>query len=154
MLRRCELNKLFQVDGKWKMKGDAAVLVSSSSATHGRPWETDAQYSQAVNRNHSDLVKYSMKDQDYIIVLEHLRESSRSAERVIRFRFPELVSSSQGSQSASPNETLHRKGPKLVKQRITCRYIHEQHLKELLRKEFGKRGWKVHVSRPLCSLLK
>jgi hypothetical protein len=129
------------------MKGDTAVLVSSSSATHGRPWETDARYSQAVNRNHSDLVKFSMKDQDYIIVLEHLRESSRSAERVIRFRFPELASSRE-SQSASPNETLNQKGLKLVLQRISSRYVHRMSLLQLLRREFGSSGWKVTVSRP------
>ena len=129
------------------MEGDTAVLVSSSSATHGRPWETDARYSQAVNRNHSDLVKYSMKDQDYIIVLEHLRESSRSAERVIRFRFPELASSRE-SQSASPKETLNQKGPKLVLQRISSRYIHRMSLLQLLRREFGSSGWNVTVSRP------
>ena len=129
------------------MKGDTAVLVSSSSATHGRPWETDARYSQAVNRNHSDLVKYSMKDQDYIIVLEHLRESSRSAERVIRFRFPELASSRE-SQSASPKKTLNQKGPKLVLQRISARYVHRMSLLQLLLREFGSSGWKVKVSRP------
>jgi len=132
------------------MKGETAVLVSSSSATHGRPWETDPQYNQAVNRNHSDLVKYSMKDQDYIIVLEHLRESSRSAERVIRFRFPELVSSRE-SLSASPKETLNQKEPKLKLQRISARYIHRRTLFQFLEGLFGSSSssnWGVTVNRP------
>jgi hypothetical protein len=132
------------------MKGDTAVLVSSSSATHCRPWETDARYSQLVNRNHSDLVKYSMKDQDYIIDLEHLRESSRSAERVIRFRFPELESSRE-SQSASPKEALNHKGPKLVFQRIPSRYIHRMSLVRLLDSVFGNSERRIKVSRPSVS---
>jgi hypothetical protein len=129
------------------MKGNTAVLVSSSSATHGRPWETDTRYSQAVNRNHSDLVKYSRQDQDYNIVLEHLRESSRSAERVIRFRFPELVSGRE-SQSASPKETLNQEGPKLVRQLLSARYIHKMSLLKLLREKFGSSGWTITVCRP------
>jgi hypothetical protein len=128
------------------MKGNTAVLVSSSSATHGRPWETDTRYSQAVNRNHSDLVKYSRQDQDYNVVLEHLRESSRSAERVIRFRFPELVSGRE-SQSASPKEMLNQKGPKLVRQLIDGRYIHRMSLFQLLLEKFGSSGWTITVSR-------
>jgi hypothetical protein len=134
------------------MKGDTAVLVSSSSATHGRPWETGTQYSQAVNRNHSDLVKYSRGDQDYIIVLEYLRESSRSAERVIRFRFPELAPSRE-SQSASPKKTLNQKGFKAVSQRIPSRYIHRMSLGRLLEREFGF-DFKVHVSRLYPNLLR
>lgn len=84
------------------MVGATTVLVSSSSATQSRPWETDVRYTQAMNRNHSDLVKFSFKDQDYVVVLEHLRESSRSAKRVIRPRFPHLESSPESEPEAEP----------------------------------------------------
>src|SRR5436305_10605311 len=90
-----------QVNGKWKMEGPTTVLVNSSSATQSRPWETDARYSQAMNRNHSDLVKYSFKDQDYIVVLEYLRVSSRSAKRIIRPRFSEISSSPEPESASS-----------------------------------------------------
>ncbi|KAF9641127.1 hypothetical protein BFW01_g486 [Lasiodiplodia theobromae] len=47
-----------KVDGKWKMAGPPRKLVDRSSATHGRPWNREEQFVKAINRNHSDLVKF------------------------------------------------------------------------------------------------
>ena len=134
------------------------MLVSSSSATHGRPWENDPHFNQAIDRSHSDLVKYSRKDQEYHIVLEYLRDASRSAERVIRFRFPELIAL-QKSQSASPKafSNANPSGDPVVipgginsgyATIVSSRYIHIQILREFLTRLFGPRSWHVEVSGP------
>ena len=69
------------------MDGPLAVLVDRHSATHGREWESDGQFIQPVNRNHSELVKFSKHDDDYQTVLRHLSAFKRNACRVIRDRF-------------------------------------------------------------------
>jgi protein SERAC1 len=69
------------------MKGVPTVLVQSSSATHSRPWENEACHIQALNKTHSDLVKYSRHDGDYYRVLSLLQGFTRSAVAVIRDRF-------------------------------------------------------------------
>ncbi|KAF8849682.1 hypothetical protein BDZ45DRAFT_555301, partial [Acephala macrosclerotiorum] len=50
---------------EWKMEGPLSILVDSSSARHGRPWENEAHHCLALKRNHSDLVKFSSNDGDY-----------------------------------------------------------------------------------------
>ena len=69
------------------MKGKSAVLVHSSSATHGRPWECEAHHVQPIGKTHSDLVKFSIRDDVYDRVLYVLREFTISAVTVIRDRF-------------------------------------------------------------------
>jgi hypothetical protein len=115
------------------MEGPTTVLVNSSSATQSRPWETDVRYSQAMNRNHSNLVKYSFKDQDYIVVLEHLRVSSREAKRIIRPRFSEISSSPEPEPASSKKIS----GQGKERTRLSARYIHPQSLLELLRTLFA-----------------
>jgi hypothetical protein len=69
------------------MSGKPAVLVDIASATHGRPWELEDRYILAINRAHSDLVKFSKQDEDYEVVLHHLRRFSYLSTSVIRDRF-------------------------------------------------------------------
>ncbi|KAH0556219.1 hypothetical protein GP486_005853, partial [Trichoglossum hirsutum] len=73
----------------WSMTGPRAVLVDSSSATHGRPWESEAHHIQAINRNHSDIVKFSLQDKYYYVVLQHLRQLAADAIDLTQNRFPE-----------------------------------------------------------------
>ncbi|TPX14029.1 uncharacterized protein E0L32_000423 [Thyridium curvatum] len=54
-----------QIDGKWKMEGPPAVLVTKSSATHCRPWEDGLEHICAVDRTHSDMVKFRSQDSEY-----------------------------------------------------------------------------------------
>lgn len=68
------------------MKGRPAVLVHSSSATHGRPWESEAHHIQPISKTHSDLVKYSVHDGVYARVLHILQQFTKSAVTVIRDR--------------------------------------------------------------------
>jgi hypothetical protein len=68
------------------MTGEYKVLVTRSSATHGRPWETEPHHIQAIKRNHSDLVKFRRKDMYYHIVSQHLREFADKACAVIQAR--------------------------------------------------------------------
>ena len=72
------------------MTGKLSVLVGSASATHSRPWELGEPYVQAINRSHSKLVKFAKQDEDYEVVLNHLRRFSRVAVDVIRERFKEV----------------------------------------------------------------
>lgn len=71
----------------WSMTGKPAVLVDIASATHGRPWELDDRYILALNRTHSDLVKFSKQDEDYEVILHHLQRLSGVAMNVIQDRF-------------------------------------------------------------------
>lgn len=61
------------------MTGPAAVLVTKSSATHCRPWEDGAEHICAINRTHSEMVKFSPHDSDYNDVREKLKGLSRRA---------------------------------------------------------------------------
>jgi hypothetical protein len=76
----------YKLEGKWVMKGRPAVLVHSSSATHGRPWESEAHHIQPISKIHSDLVKYSAHDGVYVRVLHVLQRFTKSAVTVIRDR--------------------------------------------------------------------
>jgi hypothetical protein len=80
-------NAVKKCEGKWVMKGERAVLVHSSSATHGRPWECEAHHVQSIGRTHSDLVKYSFRDGIYERVLSVLQKFIKSAVTVIPNRF-------------------------------------------------------------------
>lgn len=68
------------------MEGTPAVLVDSSSATHGRPWEDKAHHIQALDRAHSNLIKFSRHDSDYDTVLDVLDDFSEEAGCVIERR--------------------------------------------------------------------
>jgi hypothetical protein len=69
------------------MKGPSAVLVDVHSATSGREWESSSKFIHAINRNHSELVKFSKQDSDYQTVLHHLATFKRDAYNAIRTRF-------------------------------------------------------------------
>lgn len=69
------------------MDGPPAVLVDRHSATHGREWESDGQFIQPVDRNHSDLVKFSNYDDEYQTVLRHLSKFREKACSAIKERF-------------------------------------------------------------------
>ncbi|KAL7785260.1 hypothetical protein V8C37DRAFT_419985 [Trichoderma ceciliae] len=66
-------------DGKWKMIGPAAVLVSKSSATHCRPWEDGPQYICAIDRTHSEMVKFGPEDHEYEKVIGRIESLARRA---------------------------------------------------------------------------
>ncbi|KAH0541229.1 hypothetical protein FGG08_004285 [Glutinoglossum americanum] len=74
----------------WSMTGPRAILVDSSSATHGRPWESEAHHIQAINRSHSDIVKFSHRDKYYYVVLQHLRQLAAGAASVTETQFSEI----------------------------------------------------------------
>ena len=71
------------------MSGPPAVLVNASSATHSRPGEDQAHDIHAVNRSHSEMVKFGRRDVDYNIVLGFLEEFAISAPKIIEARFIE-----------------------------------------------------------------
>jgi hypothetical protein len=61
------------------MTGPLSILVDSSSARHGRPWENEAHHCLALKRSHSELVKFSSNDGDYEKVLTVLRRMASAA---------------------------------------------------------------------------
>ncbi len=69
------------------MTGSPVVLVNESSATHGRPSEDQAHIVQAINRTHSDMVKFGRRDEAYKLVTGFLQEFAESAAAVIEARF-------------------------------------------------------------------
>ncbi|KAF7718620.1 Uncharacterized protein PECH_006351 [Penicillium ucsense] len=62
-------------DGQWKMDGPKTFLVARISATDGGLCNSDYVDTRGLNRNHSDLVKFSSpNDADYRRVLEDLEK--------------------------------------------------------------------------------
>jgi hypothetical protein len=71
-------------DGRWRMIGEHVVFVGSASATHCRPWESEAHHVLGLNRDHSGLVKFKPGDEDYIKVRNVLREIANEQHRLSR----------------------------------------------------------------------
>lgn len=61
------------------MTGPPAVLVTKSSATHCRPWETGAEFICPILRNHSEVVKFNSQDSEYDKVIERLNKLAERA---------------------------------------------------------------------------
>ncbi|KAH0531346.1 hypothetical protein TsFJ059_000191 [Trichoderma semiorbis] len=74
--------------GKWKMTGPAAVLVSKSSATHCREWENGPQFICAINRTHSEMVKFGPEDDEYEKVVELIQGLVREARQIQERKYP------------------------------------------------------------------
>ncbi len=83
------------------MTGKPAVLVDIASATHGRPWELEERYILAINKTHSDLVKFSKQGEDYEVVVHRLQRFSSQAPNVILNRFKVDSGSSRYSHPQS-----------------------------------------------------
>jgi len=61
------------------MTGPLGILVDSSSARHGRPWENEEHHCLALKRSHSELVKFSSTNSDYGRVLTVLKRMASAA---------------------------------------------------------------------------
>lgn len=66
------------------MKGPDAILVAQASATHGRSWENEAHHIQAINRTHSQLVKFRAHDEVYKRILGTLKDFAKQAAAMTR----------------------------------------------------------------------
>ena len=53
------------------------MLVTELSATHGRHWEDRPEYIYAIDRTHSEMVKFGPQDHEYEKVLQYLRDLAR-----------------------------------------------------------------------------
>ncbi|OBT60680.1 hypothetical protein VE03_09999 [Pseudogymnoascus sp. 23342-1-I1] len=88
-------------DGEeWKMTGPLSILVDSSSARHGRPWENEAHHCMALKRSHSELVKFSSNDEDYERVLAVLKRMMSNAVLVI----PRVTLSTKEKEEMTPQD--------------------------------------------------
>ncbi|KAM6478238.1 nacht and ankyrin domain-containing protein [Trichoderma sp. SZMC 28011] len=65
--------------GRWTMSGEPAVLVSKSSATHCRPWENGPEHICAINRTHSEMVKFRQEDPEYDRILGRIKSLAQRA---------------------------------------------------------------------------
>ncbi|KAL7803977.1 hypothetical protein V8C43DRAFT_320587 [Trichoderma afarasin] len=72
--------------GNWKIAGPAAVLVSKSSATHCREWENGPQFICAIDRTHSEMVKFRSEDDEYEKVVELIQSLAREARQTRQCR--------------------------------------------------------------------
>ncbi|KAH7018577.1 uncharacterized protein B0I36DRAFT_336238 [Microdochium trichocladiopsis] len=61
-------------DGKWAMDGPKTMLVSVPSATYCIPQADPRNHTCAINRSHSELVKYAPHDDVYDLVRSKLQE--------------------------------------------------------------------------------
>ncbi len=61
------------------MSGPTAILVTKASATHCRNWENGPEHICAINRTHSDMVKFGPEDHEYEKVLQRLKGLVRRA---------------------------------------------------------------------------
>lgn len=61
------------------MSGEPAVLVSKASATHCRPWENGPEHICAINRTHSEMVKFAQEDPEYNKVLGRIKSLAQRA---------------------------------------------------------------------------
>jgi hypothetical protein len=69
------------------MDGPLTVLVDIYSATQGRSWENTDRFIEAINKDHSNLVKFHRNDEAYERVLGHLKRFAQQATVVIPKRF-------------------------------------------------------------------
>ena len=68
------------------MAGPEKFMVSRFSATRPRLWESEA-CDEGLDRTHSDLVKFTVNDVDYEIVLKRLREVTSKATATLTSRY-------------------------------------------------------------------
>lgn len=61
------------------MGGPETTLLTKSSATHCRSWENGPEHVCAINRTHSNLVKFSLHDEEYDKVLQRLKGLAQRA---------------------------------------------------------------------------
>jgi hypothetical protein len=61
------------------MNGPNAILVTKSSATHGRYWEEGPEYICGIDRTHSEMVKFGPQDHEYEKVLQCLQSLAKRA---------------------------------------------------------------------------
>ncbi|PTB43606.1 hypothetical protein M441DRAFT_56598 [Trichoderma asperellum CBS 433.97] len=98
--------------GKWEMSGAKAILVTKSSATHCRPWEDGAEHICAINRSHSDMVKFVPNDPDYLTVRDKIKGLARRAfkgrGRLQTSTSKFLVPYSQNPDFVARSEILHK----------------------------------------------
>lgn len=88
------------------MKGPDAILVAQASATHNRSWENKAHHIQAINRDHSQLVKFRANDEAYRRILGTLKEFTKQASTMRRGRKIELEECKFYQQLNSENTML------------------------------------------------
>jgi hypothetical protein len=69
------------------MSGQPTVLVAQESAIHGQASQGGCRSIQPVNRNHSELVKFSKYDTDYDTVRGYLLKFREEAYSIIAKRF-------------------------------------------------------------------
>lgn len=80
------------------MQGDPAVLVDRSSATHGRLWENEEHHIHAIERDHSNLIKFCYRNEIYDRIREHLQGFAMDAVKVIKLRLANQFGNGNGTE--------------------------------------------------------
>ncbi|KAI0864359.1 hypothetical protein F4860DRAFT_441662 [Xylaria cubensis] len=70
-------------NGKWEMKGPPAVLVTKLSATHCHTEDQGLEKICAINRTHSEMVKFGPEDPEYDKALPRIKSLAQRALRAL-----------------------------------------------------------------------
>ncbi|KAF8534800.1 ankyrin repeat-containing domain protein [Trichophaea hybrida] len=85
-------NSVEEQDGSWKRVGKLVQMVDRDSATDSVPYEaTHEQY--PIDKNHSEMVKFTRSDSIYRIILYHLEYFTHTSRDITRRRFVEEAES-------------------------------------------------------------
>lgn len=71
--------RVLRIRGKYQMLGLPAILVTKDSATRCPPWENGPHHICAVDRNHSEMVKFGAEDAEYRKALVRIKGVARRA---------------------------------------------------------------------------
>lgn len=105
------------------MDGPSAVLVDTSSATHGRHWESGYPFIHPVNRSHSDMVKFTGSDDPvYRVVLGRLKSLEADARGIIPRRHMDKSTGKRLVESPTIAQSMSEDAPVTLSQEEQGRY--------------------------------
>ena len=68
------------------MRERNTMLVDKASAISGRSWEQDRQFVMGLPKDHSNLVKFSERDDCYDRVCQYLKRLTKNADTIVQSR--------------------------------------------------------------------
>jgi len=122
-----KLCSVLGIRGKYQMSGPPATLVTKDSAIRCPPWENGPGHICAVDRNHSEMVKFAAEDAEYRKALVRIEDIAR---RALAPSSPSLSPAAQGClKSLSFPEMNYRSKGISAAAPETCQWLleHEQY---------------------------
>ncbi|KAH7305022.1 hypothetical protein B0I35DRAFT_382185, partial [Stachybotrys elegans] len=128
-----------RVGDTWEMSGPNVCLVTKASATNCQPWVSGPEHVCAINRTHSEIVKFQHQDHDYKNVIQRMKSLIRQSLK---------TSTTLNTMSPYPLKLIQRCLQSLAFPGLGRRYLDIQHptsgtCEWLLRHEQYKE-WNTH----------